>query len=226
MHDGFDLMDVFGPIEILSIARLPTPEGETRTLYSGPRAFEIMTTSSTPMKESYPGIKVAASISLQDAYKNLADFDVLVIPGGNSVEILDRGPDAEPMPLIRAFASLPAKNSDRIIMSVCTGALLLATAGVLKGQTATTNINDLDRLRKMADRTDTVVADDTRRFVVNQSGGEGAGRKGFRIMTSRGPGAGLDLSLWIVQEYVGEQSRKAVEDLMEYQGRLSEGLVL
>lgn len=216
-------MDVVGPVEILSIARHSSTVDAPET---GSKAFEIMTTALTPSTVSEPGIKVESSISTHDAYETLADFDVLVIPGGNSREILERGPDAEPVPLIRAFAKLPPKEdgSDRIIMSVCTGALFLATAGVLKGQTATTNINDLHRLREMVSGTDTVVADDTRRFVVNPSGS--VGRKGLRMMTSRGPGAGLDLSMWVVQEYVGEQSRKAAERLMEYQGRLSEGLVL
>lgn len=223
LHDGFDLMDVVGPVEILSIARHSATVTAPET---GKKAFHVMTTSSIPSVKSEPGIKVEGSIGIQDAYKSLADFDILVIPGGNSREVLERGPDAEPMPLINAFAGLPPREdgSDRIIMSVCTGALFLATAGVLKSQTATTNINDLHRLREMVSGTDTVVADDTRRFVVNPSGS--AGRKGLRIMTSRGPGAGLDLSLWVVQEYVGEESRKAVEGLMEYQGRLDEGLVL
>lgn len=230
MHDGFDLMDVFGPIEILSLARHFDGQevSPNDALTHGLKAFEILTTSPFPLMVSHPGIKVAGSISLQEAYEHLADFDVLVIPGGNSQEILKRGPEAEPMLLIQAFASLPPKeSSERIIMSVCTGALFLASAGVLEGQTATTNINDLHRLREMVAETSTLIADDTRRFVVNPIGGaDGRERKGFRIMTSRGPGAGLDLSMWIVEHYVGEDSRKAVEGLMEYQGRLEEGLVL
>ncbi|QIW99568.1 hypothetical protein AMS68_005086 [Peltaster fructicola] len=156
---------------------------------------------------------------LSNAYRTLEDFDVLVIPGGGSQQILDHA--KEQMQLVKAFSQLPERTPRRIIMSVCTGALFLARAGVLKDKSAITNSQDLERLRVLTAGQNTTVAEQGRRFVVNLS----EKKPGPLIMTSAGPGAGLDLSLWLVKYCAGEQSMRCVEELFEYEGQLKPGLV-
>ena len=78
----------------------------------------------------------------EDAHDSLADFDVLIIPGGPGVhKIYKAEPDAEPMGLIKAFAEMQKKDptKERTLLSVCTGSLLLAQTGILQGFAATTH---------------------------------------------------------------------------------------
>lgn len=107
-----------------------------------------------------------------EAVSRLADVDVLVVPGGGSQEVLKS--KGQPLKLIKAFADLQQKNPnrERTLMSVCTGSLFLAEAGVLSGLAATTHPDYITKMeiicsnvaqRDMADRCDVMDA----RYVVN-----------------------------------------------------------
>lgn len=94
---------------------------------------------------------------MQEARSNLENYDILIQPGG--------GPDSimphlllendhwfvELLDIVAAFAKLPPSPrldaGERVIMSVCTGVLLLGYAGVFDGLTATTHFLALDQLR-------------------------------------------------------------------------------
>lgn len=103
----------------------------------------------------------------------LAEFDVLIVPGGPSYEALIKS-KAEPLGIIKAFADIQKKNPsrERTLFSVCTGAFFLADAGILAGQCATThpdryakfeNACKLAYERDMGERTDVM----EERYVVN-----------------------------------------------------------
>jgi transcriptional regulator GlxA family with amidase domain len=76
----------------------------------------------------------------------LEEFDVLVVPGGNTDGVLKA--DAQPIPLIQAYAKLQEDDPshERTILSVCTGSLFLAKAGILQGLAATTHPNYYTKL--------------------------------------------------------------------------------
>lgn len=104
--------------------------------------------------------------------KRLSEIDILVVPGGGSEKVVKA--KSQPIPLIKAFTELQKKqpNRERSIMSVCTGSLFLAEAGILSGLAATTHPNFITKLeiiasnaaqRDMADRVDVV----EERYVVN-----------------------------------------------------------
>jgi transcriptional regulator GlxA family with amidase domain len=95
-----------------------------------------------------------------------------------------------------------------VVMSVCTGALLLAQAGLLEGLAATTHWGAMDLLREVARHTD--VRPD-QRFVDNG-----------RILVSAGISAGIDLSFHIVARLLGREVAQETARWMEYdygQGR-------
>jgi transcriptional regulator GlxA family with amidase domain len=87
------------------------------------------------------------------------------------------------------------------IASICTGALILAEAGLLKGHKATTHWSALDMLRQYPD----VEVKEGARFV----------REGS-IATSAGISAGMDLALAIVKDSYGEEVAEQVAHQMEY----------
>ena len=82
-------------------------------------------------------------MSYEEALEDLAEFDVLVIPGGPGVHKIYKAedPDTQPMGLIKAFAELQKEDpsKERTLLSVCTGSLILAQTGILQGFAATTH---------------------------------------------------------------------------------------
>ena len=89
-----------------------------------------------------------------------------------------------------------------LVLSVCTGALLLARAGLLDGLEATTHHGAIELLRQTAPDT-TVHAD--RRFVDNG-----------RVVCSAGIAAGIDMSLHVVARLLGSDVAEKTARQMEY----------
>jgi transcriptional regulator GlxA family with amidase domain len=89
-----------------------------------------------------------------------------------------------------------------LILSVCTGALHLARAGLLAGLEATTHHGAIDLLRQVAPKT-TVHAD--RRFVDNG-----------RVVCSAGIAACIDMSLHVVARLLGREVAEKTARRMEY----------
>jgi len=125
---------------------------------------------------------------------NCPSLDFLIVPGGKGASEYARY-DREIISFIRKHAS------QKPIASVCTGALVLAEAGLLKGHKATTHWSALDTLREYPN----VEVVENTRFV----------REG-NISTSAGISAGIDLALDIVKDLYGEEVAKKVARAMEY----------
>lgn len=88
-------------------------------------------------------------MDFEAAHSRLDEFDIMIIPGGNSEAILTE--NKEPFGLIKKWAALQMKDPsrERTLFSVCTGSLFLAHAGVLQGLAATTHPNYYTRLEKL-----------------------------------------------------------------------------
>jgi transcriptional regulator GlxA family with amidase domain len=95
-----------------------------------------------------------------------------------------------------------ASTKAELVLSVCTGALLLAKAGLLDGLEATTHHGAIDLLRQVAPKT-MVHAD--RRFVDNG-----------RVACSAGIAAGIDMSLHVVARLLGRELAEQTARQMEY----------
>lgn len=112
---GFELLDVFGPLEFWGMLR--------------ERGVSLAMLAAKPGPvESSQGPKAVAEVGLDDA----AGLDVLLVPGGFGTRQAVRD---------KAFLeSLARKAGDaRYVASVCTGSALLAKAGLLDGKNATSN---------------------------------------------------------------------------------------
>lgn len=114
LFDGFELLDVFGPLELLSIE----PERIEVELV-GPRAGSVA---------SSQGAEVVAPI----AYAEAGAPDIVLVPGGAGTRRLVH--DAAFLDWLRSW-SLDAA----LVTSVCTGSAVLAAAGLLEGRRATSN---------------------------------------------------------------------------------------
>lgn len=76
----------------------------------------------------------------EDAHESLKEYDVLIIPGGAGIDNVLKQ-ESEPLQLITAFAKLQETDpsKERTLLSIGTGSLILAQAGILQGLSATTH---------------------------------------------------------------------------------------
>lgn len=136
------------------------------------------------------GLRVLPDHTLDDA----PHLDVVMVPGG--------------------LATRSERDNERLIgwlrercaaadwvTSVCTGAMLLEAAGQLDGKRATTHWMALDELGERSD----VEVVRGERYVVDG-----------HVATAAGVSAGIDLSLWLVGELLGEETGRATALFMEY----------
>ena len=113
LFDGLDQIDLTGPFEVLS--RIPN---STYRLYG----------KTTDAVRDVKGLRLTPDAALADA----PQLDVLHVPGGFGQEALME--DEDLLAWIRRQAA-----GARSVFSVCTGALILGAAGLLKGRRATTH---------------------------------------------------------------------------------------
>lgn len=120
---------------------------------------------------------------------------VLIVPGGFGTRALLK--HIYTLDWIRTTAT-----SAEIVMSVCTGALVLAKAGLLDGLRATTHHENFPELRQLAPHTEVV---ETSRFVDNG-----------KVLTAAGISAGIDCSLHVVTRLLGADAATTTARYMEY----------
>jgi len=188
---GSQILDVVGPFQIFTRAAelLLTQQPGSTAAYS----VEIITSSPKPVLMTNCGLRVSAHRTFR---RVRGEIDTLLIAGGSAVEDDETGIDV--VRWLRGVA-----REVRRIGSVCTGAMLLARAGLLNGRKATTHWKWCEFLAKKYPSID---VDPDPIFI----------RDG-KVYTSAGVTAGMDLALALVEEDHG--SRLALEvarDLVLY----------
>jgi transcriptional regulator GlxA family with amidase domain len=174
-YDGVEALDFAGPFEVFTTAA----RVHARTAPGEP-LFEVVPVAPRPgTVRARAGLELVPAATLQGA----GAVDVLVVPGGVVDEVRN---DRD---LLEWLAATHAGT--RITASVCTGAFVLAEAGILVDGPVTTHWEDLDDLAAAFPALD-VLAD--RRWV----------RQG-RVFTSAGISAGIDLSLHLVEVLAGRE---------------------
>lgn len=205
VFDNFEPLDVWGFVEAFSISRF------IGTSYAGPPPypFEIVLISNAsrgtatgaqpaPVK-SYNGPKVAPDLFRDDALAQ--PLDLLMIPGGQGVGELLLSGDA---PAVQGLLDWVRAMDQRVALmtSVCTGAAILARAGVLDGLPAATNHQAFAWVTGFGPL---VRWDNVARWV-------DAGRH----VTSAGVSAGTDLGWHLVSRMAGRAVAEAAALAAEY----------
>lgn len=175
-------------------------EGAEELDWAGP--WEVFTTAglngavkAVTIAESSPitsanGLRVLVDHDLDDA----PHLDVVMVPGGFATR--------EQVDNVRLITWLRERCAQATwVTSVCTGAMLLEAAGQLDGRKATTHWAALDELGQRSDVS--VVRGE--RYVVDGN-----------VATAAGVSAGIDLSLWLVGEILGEETGQTTALFMEY----------
>jgi transcriptional regulator GlxA family with amidase domain len=189
LFDGVEVLDFAGPFEVFSRTRL-TPGVESRRSEEG-APFEVFTVAARPLPVTTTGgLRVTPHFDFARAPRP----DILVVPGGFGTRaLLD---DRATLDWILQRAAEAQR-----VTSVCTGALLLAKAGLLAGRRATTHWGALDLLASL----DPTIRVERERRVVEDG-----------IVTSAGVAAGIDMALSIVESLHGRSVADETAHYIEY----------
>jgi transcriptional regulator GlxA family with amidase domain len=177
--DGVDDLDPVGPLEILTAAGLPVtpvrPPGHPTTVHTA------------------HGLRLELDAVLDDT------AELVIVPGGGW---LDTGPGVRDQATGALPAQLAAMHAHgTVIASVCTGAMLLAAAGLLDGRPAVTNRGAFDALAAAG----AIVEREAR--VVDAGD----------VVTCGGPAAGLDLGVHLVGRFLGPEAGRAAAARLEHE---------
>ena len=180
LFTDFELLDVFGPLEVFGHAK---------------DFFRIVTVAEQPGPvASTQGPRAVADHGLDDC----PPLDVLLVPGGMGTRR-----EVDNARLIDWLAA--RARSAELVTSVCTGAALLARAGVLDGRRATSNKRAFQW----------VTAQGPAVTWVRQARWVDDGN----VVTSSGVSAGIDMALYVVERLAGAEVREQLAVRMEYEWR-------
>jgi transcriptional regulator GlxA family with amidase domain len=184
LFDGFDEMDAIAPYEV----------------------FRTAAGHGAPIRAELVGARGAAAITASHGTRILVDCgpspdaDVLLVPGGGWFHGAGIRTEIDRGVLPDLLAGAHARGT--IVGSVCTGAMLLAAAGITTGRRATTHRNAIEDLR--ASGAEIV---------------EGRCVDDGDLVTAGGVTSGLDLSLHLVERFAGAAIAAAVAAEIEYERR-------
>jgi transcriptional regulator GlxA family with amidase domain len=174
LFDDVEVLDFAGPYEVCSGTVGPDGAPYVDTVTIGPAA-EVVCRG---------GLRVRPSHTTADC----PPLDALIVPGGPGAD--ERTPVQEQLilPFLRARAATTAT-----VASVCTGAFLLARAGVLDGHRVTTHTGAIPALRAEFPGLDVVA-----QSVVDEG----------PVLTSAGVSNGIDLALHLFERWFGADARR------------------
>lgn len=181
IHPGFQILDAAGPTAAFEIAERFRPGNYDLVLLA-------------------PGggsVESSSGLALDAAALNDGSFDTIIVSGGEIIRS---------MPAITEIVGWLKRSKARRTASVCSGAFLLAEAGLLDGRHATTHWASADHFGR---RYPGVKLDAERIFT----------RDGD-VWTSAGISAGIDLALALIEDDLGpEVARRTAQQLVVHQRR-------
>jgi transcriptional regulator GlxA family with amidase domain len=199
IFEGVEVLDFAGPFEVFSRTRLtPGPESR-RDEASAP--FHVFTVARTRETVRATGDLLVVP---HHGFADAPPIDLLLVPGGFGTRALLH--DAPTLDWIRGVAARARK-----VTSVCTGSLLYAQAGLLRGRHATTHWAALDLLESLqagvtVERAHRVVDDG--------------------VVSSAGVASGIDMAFYVVETMFGRAVADETAHYIEYRRDGASALVV
>ena len=175
VYPGFTALDFIGPYEVLR----NLPDAEVRFVWHEPG----------PIAADSGVLLVGATHSFAET----PSPDIILVPGGMTT--FEHARDEKLLDWVRQ-----AHQTATWTASVCSGSVILAAAGLLKGKRATSHWMVVPMLKTFGV---TPVSDER---IVNEGD----------IVTCAGVSAGIDLAMWLAGQISGEARAKAVQLVIEY----------
>ncbi|MEM7048186.1 MAG: DJ-1/PfpI family protein [Acidobacteriota bacterium] len=185
VFDGVEPLDLFGPLEMWMNAGPDLIRVHLIAETAGPVVVRTV---------SYPA-DLAPRLDVPYSFESAPPLDVLMVPGG-----IGTLREVDNRKLIEFVAARAPEV--QVMASVCTGAAILAKAGLLDGQRATANKAFFSYIKGYGGDTEWI---EEARWV--ESG---------RVMTSSGVSAGIDMSLALMARFFGIEGARMVAAMAEY----------
>lgn len=177
LFPGFEVLDVFGPVEMFGVLK---------------EHFQVSLIAETPGPiASAQGVKALAENGLDDD----THWDIILVPGG-----IGTRREVENPHLLDWLRQTSART--QWVTSVCTGSALLARAGILDGNRATSNKKAFDWVTSQGPRVHWVRS---ARWVEDG-----------KYLTSSGVTAGMDMALALIARILGAKTSEQVAQHTEY----------
>jgi len=182
VFDKIELLDFCGPYEVFTACNMACEKAFFNTF--------IFSSGSTIIK-SINGMQVIPDFTIE----NMPQPDILVLPGGEGSKAVIA--DNRLMDGIKRLV-----ENCSFVFSVCSGARILAKAGLLEGLEYTTHHSVFENLAQLSP---SGIARPGKRYTDNG-----------KILTAAGVSAGIDLSLYLIKTLFGESLAKETAHYMEY----------
>ena len=176
LYPGLTALDAIGPYEVFNSLR------EFELQFAWKEVGPVVTDSGV--------LVLGATHSLDE----ISDCDILLVPGSGT-DTLTLMADQEVLDWLQRI-----HRTNRYTTSVCSGALILGAAGLLKGLPATTHWAGMPVLKQFG-----AIPKPESRIVRKE-----------KIITAAGVSAGIDLALLLVSEVLGAEQAKIAQLLIEY----------
>jgi transcriptional regulator GlxA family with amidase domain len=182
IFDDVEVLDFAGPFEVFSV---------TNDL----GGYSLLNVYTVAREKAPVTARNGLSVNPDYPINEAPQPDILIVPGGSGTRpILQQQ-------YILTWIEQSARNADKVL-SVCTGALLLAKIGLLDGLKSTTHHSAFELLGELAPGTE-IVRDV--RFVDNG-----------KVITAAGISAGIDMSLYVIEMLYGMETAQQTAAYMEY----------
>jgi len=190
LFDEVEVLDFAGPFEVFSV---------TGRRKSG-APYEVFTVAEKENITARNGLKVTATYT----FVNCPQPEIFLIPGGGGYHA-----DGTPFgsrremnnPVLLQWINRNYSKAE-LVLSVCTGALILAKAGMLDNLEATTHYLAVDTLKELAPHTR---VSPEKRYVDNG-----------KIILSAGVSAGIDMAFYVVEKLQGKEVALETALYMQY----------
>jgi len=165
---------------------------------SGLNPIDLITTGLRPNIKCYWNLIVQPELSFDEI--KIDDFDALAIPGGaGEAGFFDDVYDERFLDLIRTF-----DKNNKLIASICVGAMPIGKSGVLRNRNATTwDLNEGNRRKQLADFGAIIV---DKPLVIDRN-----------IITSTGPAISLDVAFTLIEMLTNIQNVNEIKRNMRFQ---------
>jgi transcriptional regulator GlxA family with amidase domain len=180
LFNEVEVLDFAGPFEVFSVAGLREP---------GEAPFKVFTVAEHAQISARNGLRVIPDYT----FDACPSADMILVPGGGGYH-----PDGRPFgsrremdnPVMLEWVQKMAQSAE-YVLSVCTGSLILAKAGLLNGLKTTTHFLAIDSLRKLLPGAEVM---EGVRYVDNG-----------QVICSAGVSAGIDMSYYVLSKLHGPE---------------------
>jgi len=191
LFDDVEVLDFAGPFEVFSVCGLRSGDEPPFRVYTIAEKDTVVARNDLVVKPHY-------------LLHNGPKPDIFLIPGGGGFRA-----DGTPFgtrremhnPVLLDWIQEQNKTAE-LVLSVCTGSLVLAKAGLLEGLSATMHWKAVDAMQQAAPHT-TLLPE--KRWVDNG-----------RIILSAGISAGLDMSFYVISKLIGDEAARETAQYMQY----------